>query len=580
MSAVASLPAHLHGPRSPKGSATIKRIELGMEKGTAHCLPELIELMQSICLKGVDVQVRDICDIIEKHPALLSKVISAATTLGYNPSRIEITTLNHAIQVIGFNRIRSLVTTLMLVRHAQDSGQMREQKEAAMCAIISGLAAQRIARERKVGEPDLAFVAASLRHLGRLLMSTYMRDEYRLVMATLRDSRLPERDIFRDVFGLTPVELTRAILVKSKFPETLLDTLHEQDGPRRKKRGEEDRVSLMDVAIFGERLSEMAMNRRLTQELFPQRARSLCASFPEDLDFSESEMVALLGEIGEDLGSFTEQMGFGTVASDAVQMCRHRQGKGDMPGLPPAADQVAAPAVATAPESTATVEPVAEAAPAPEAPAAAPETFVEAPARPSTPKEVPVPSEVAPTSQTTDPKTRIAVDVGMAAWKDGLVNLTSFLQESSSDPMAVLQAAAGVVREGFRSPEFVLLTLDGSRGTFTASGGEGRVFHRIRGKVAMEKGERTALALCALRKENVLIHDTSDPKTAPYLPEWASVSSGWGAFVAVPFHDGAQTFAIVICGWPCLLQLSLTAEQTKLLRSIGSMVAAAKRMAA
>ncbi|WP_404421615.1 HDOD domain-containing protein [Nibricoccus sp. IMCC34717] len=616
MSLPSAIPAHLHGPRSPKGATTIKKVENAMEKGTAHCLPELIELMQSICMKGNDVQVRDLVDIMEKHPALLAKVISAATTLGYNPSRIEITTISHAIQVIGFDRIRSLVTTLMLVRHAKNEEHLREQKEAALCAILSGLASQRISRERKVGESDMAFVAASLRHLGRLLMSTYLRDEYRLVMATLRDSRLSEKDIFRDVFGLTPVELTRAILQKAKFPESLLDTLHEpESNPKRKKRGEENKVTLMDVAVFGERLSDLTMSRRLAQEQFPQKARSLCASFPEDLDFSESEMVSLLGDIGEELGTFTEQMGFGTVASDAVQMCRHRQGKGDMPGTTPplpatpsdaatATPDVAAPAStadaapveaqasAPAPVARATETPVAAATPtapaAPAAPAQAspapaapkPEPLVEAPAPPSTGAPMPVQAEAASTLPIPGPNERLAVDVGVSAWKDGLVNLTSFLHDPSADPMALLDAAAKVVRDGFRSPEFVLLTLDADRTNYTASAGEGKVFHKMRGRVAMKKGERTALALCAMRRENVLIHDTSDPKTAPYIPEWANSAAGWGAFVAVPFHDGNQTFAMVICAWPCLLQLSLSAEQTKLLRSIGSMVAAARKIAA
>lgn len=561
-----SASSNQHGPRSPRGQQTIKAVEFGMEKGTAHCLPELIELVQAICVKGTDIQVSDLCELVEKHPGLLSKIISAATTLGYNPSRMEITTLNHAIQVIGFDRIRSLVTTLMLVRHAQDAEHLREQKEAAICAVVSGLAAQLVSRERKVADAEMAFVAASLRHLGRLLMSTYLRSEYQKVMALVGTSKRSEKDLFREFFGLTPVELSRAILLKAKFPESLLDTLHEPDAaPKKKKRGEENQVNLMDVSIFAERLTEMTMSRRLAQELFPQRARSLCASFPEDLDYSESEMMHLLGNIGEALSAFTEQMGFGLVASDAVQMCRHRQGKADMPGTlpvaPPPAEGAAAPA-----ETGLPVEP---------SPTPSPSSLVEVPARPASAPAQPVPAEVA----STVPAEPAKIDVGVETWKEGLFTLSQFLAEPGSDPMRVLGLAASIIREGFRAPEYVLLAGESDKVSFAASQGDGKVFQKLRGRVVMKRGERTALGVCQMRRENVLIHDTGDPKTAAYLPEWGNRDAGWGSFIAVPFHDNQETFAIALIAWPVPMQLGLNADQTKLLRSITSMVTAVRRAA-
>jgi hypothetical protein len=75
----------------------------------------------------------------------------------------------------------------------------------------------------------------------------------------------------------------------------------------------------------------------------------------------------------------------------------------------------------------------------------------------------------------------------------------------------------------------------------------------------------------------VLIHDTADAKTAAYLPEWGNAAAGWGAFIAIPFHDNKNTFAMAMVAWPCALQLGLNPDQSKLLRSITSMVAATRR---
>jgi len=90
------------------------------------------------------------------------------------------------------------------------------------------------------------------------------------------------------------------------------------------------------------------------------------------------------------------------------------------------------------------------------------------------------------------------------------------------------------VQKGFGAPEAVLLTLDSDHRNYVATLGHGRLIRYIRGDRAVRRDERTVFGICLGRRENVVIHNTTDPRIAPYLPAWCSGKNGLGAFVAMP----------------------------------------------
>jgi len=135
-----------------------------------------VQLIQALSAKAREISVTDLAEIVQKHVTVMAKVIAVANTLGYNPSGIEIGTVSQAIQVIGFERIRSLVTSLILVHDAVDATAAMDQRDTAMLALCSGLVAQQVSRDRGTPDPEQAFVAASLRNFGRLLLATYLTD--------------------------------------------------------------------------------------------------------------------------------------------------------------------------------------------------------------------------------------------------------------------------------------------------------------------------------------------------------------------------------------------------------------------
>src|SRR6201999_4307940 len=105
--------------------------------------------------------------------------------------------------------------------HASRSRNPEEQREAAAMALTAGCVAQSVADGRMFLDAEQAFICACLRNFGRIVMTTYMAEDYREAKSMAHDGTDDEG--FRTVFGLTPLELGRELLKSANLPEALLN---------------------------------------------------------------------------------------------------------------------------------------------------------------------------------------------------------------------------------------------------------------------------------------------------------------------------------------------------------------------
>jgi HD-like signal output (HDOD) protein len=194
--------------------STISRVAAGLESGESAGLAEIVELIQQLSGNAVETSVEELATLIGKDVVVTAKVITAANTLGYNPSGLEISTISQAIQVIGFNKIRQLALALLLIENAERTLNPHEKREIAALALCSGLMAEAVMQRHRTHEPEQAFICASLRNYGRLLMTTFMLEEYRQARQISTEG-VSEDEAFRRVFGLTPLELGHHLLASA-----------------------------------------------------------------------------------------------------------------------------------------------------------------------------------------------------------------------------------------------------------------------------------------------------------------------------------------------------------------------------
>ncbi|HTZ21930.1 MAG TPA: HDOD domain-containing protein [Opitutaceae bacterium] len=561
-------PAHAAPIDTPENNTlaarTIESAKAGMQSGRSSCLPELVQLIQALSAKAREISVTDLAEIVQKHVTVMAKVIAVANTLGYNPSGIEISTVAQAIQVVGFERIRSLVTSLILVHDAVDANAAVDQRDSAMLALCSGLVAQQVSRDRGAPDPEQAFVAGSLRNFGRLLLATYLTDQFREAQQHA-DGKLSD-EAYREIFGLTALELGYELLQSTSLPAGVLDALREFS-PQTFALVGPDSASLLIVSEFAVKLCELAMDRELTTEGFNGKIRELLDRFEPHLTFTPEGVASVMTATGERMAEFMQSLGISSFGHEVVEVFRWRAGGKPVAARPPAA-------VPPTPRST----PVREESPARNtrhakvvSPAVPAETATTRP-REKTP--------AAPLPADDTPALAPQIEIKQDSWHEGVDLLARCLEEPRPDFAKIQRLALEHVQQGFGAPEAVLLSLDSDHRNYVATLGQGKLIRYIRGDRAVRRDERTVFGICLSRRDNVVIHNTTDPRIAPYLPAWCAGKNGLGAFVAMPLHDHKQCFALIIVGWPEPHKIVITPEHSKLLHSLLLMVSTAHRQSA
>ncbi len=548
---------------NPLAARTIESAKAGMQSGRSSCLPELVQLIQALSTKAREISVTDLAEIVQKHVTVMAKVIAVANTLGYNPSGIEISTVAQAIQVIGFERIRSLVTSLILVHDAVDATAAVDQRDTAMLALCSGLVAQQVSRDRGAPDPEEAFVAGSLRNFGRLLLATYLEDQYHEARQLAGDKLTDEA--YREVFGLTALELGFELLQSTNLPTGVLDALREFSPQTFAMVGPES-ASLLIVSEFAVKICELAMDRELTTDEFNRQVRELLDRFEPHLSFTPEAIATVMTATGDRMAEFMQSLGFSSFGREVVDLLRWRAGGKPLAARPPAASP------------TPRTKPAAEAPPARSAlhgkavsPAAPAETA--APRPRGKMLSAPLPADDTPASAP-------AIEIEQQSWHEGVDLLSRCLEDPRPDFAKIQRLALDHVQKGFGAPEAVLFSLESDRRNYVATLGQGRLIRHIRGDRAVRRDERTVLGICLSRRDNVVIHDTTDPRIAPYLPAWCAGKHGLGSFVAIPLHDHDQCFALIIIGWPEPHKIVITPEHNQLLHSLLAPVATAYRQSA
>ena len=76
------------------------------------------------------------------------------------------------------------------------------------------------------------------------------------------------------------------------------------------------------------------------------------------------------------------------------------------------------------------------------------------------------------------------------------------------------------------------------------------------------------IGVCLTRRENILIHQASEPKILPYMPEWMKDNASFRAFAILPIVNQKNIHGVVIAAWGKAKQIQISPEQAQLLRTL------------
>lgn len=504
---------------------TIDRARVLLESGRGAALPELLRIIETLSLNICEVTISDLAELIEKDAVVLAKIISVANTLAHNPGIAPIETLSQAIHQIGYNRIRTVAVSMMLIDDAGGANPP-EQRDAAAFALCAGLMAQGAAECTGTHDPEFVFACATLRNFGKIAMAAISPELCREANEMMRAD--PSFDAYRQLFGLSSLELSRKLLGTARLPEDVMRALDDCEPEKLTSVAANYDARLLALADFGSKLAAVALDGRERSDTVVGSLSQVARRFNRLVPGVEDIARPALLRANERLRSFSRSAGLRHLASPCLRRVQHR-----LASLASAIVEGSDVEVGSAWSST----------------------------RRDMVLPASVESVAASSEQAPDPAPR--------GWEDLLTNSPSFAAQSvhqlGGDAMT---SALAMACDAIQAEECLLFHSAAGTPVLTLHAGLGQAWSRFQPRAAIRFEERTVFGVCLSRHEVVLVHDTSDVTLQAYLPAWwREVAGGPKAFALIPLGtDSAH--AMVLVGWRKPRQVRLTQGQVALINQI------------
>lgn len=188
----------------------------------------------------------DVAQAILRDPSLTSRLLKMANSFFYNPSSQEISTVSRAVMVLGFDQVRALALSLILIDSLNDGQQRDKLTSEIALSFHAAIQAQELARKTKSKSPENIFVATLLSRLGNMAFWAFSDDKAQTLLELVNSGQMSEQEAENEVLGFSLRELTRGLSKSWSLGELLDNVLSD-------KKIEDPRL---DIIAMGQLIAE------------------------------------------------------------------------------------------------------------------------------------------------------------------------------------------------------------------------------------------------------------------------------------------------------------------------------------
>ena len=470
----------------PLAKKTIRRITEALDRNQTGALSEIVQIVRKLSGQAAHVSIAELSELIGRDPTITQKVINAANTFGYNPSGHPIVTISEAIHTVGFQRVRNLTLSLMLAENAGMKLNNEEQREMAALAVCSGMLAQTLASSssRSAIDPEMAFVGASLRNYGKLLMATFFVDEYveARSVATAAD---PDK-AYLDIFGITPLDLGHTLLKSTNLPEAIMASLQRVAPAALARPAATSEDEILLAAEFCVRVCEVAFDERIGPDEFDGAIAAIVQTFAKSFPVEVELVTEALATVDSMMSQLNLIIGVRDEASPANLKLRARAKRARLPARQPAAP---------------------------------------------------------PRTADQDRELRAESSFQLAE-----ARLDALLQSAEPiDLPAIHQLLAKTIAEGLGLESCIAFLpdpFDAKKRRYSSAEGLGPLFDKIKNRPLVAPDNKDIFSICLARREDILIQDAKAGKIASVIPEWVHARGQVNSLILLPASHNDALFAI------------------------------------
>ena len=164
--------------------------------------------------------VNSVTNEILKDVALTNKLLRLVNSVHYSRGG-SISTVSRAVSLVGFNGIRNMALSLVLLEHMQDKAQAGVLKEEFLRSLMAASIASALCLSER--ETESAFIGAMFHQLGRLLAQFYFSEEAQTVRTLVASTRQPvsEATASASVLGISYEALGMGVAKVWGLPDSI-----------------------------------------------------------------------------------------------------------------------------------------------------------------------------------------------------------------------------------------------------------------------------------------------------------------------------------------------------------------------
>lgn len=175
--------------------------------------------------------------------ALTNKLLKLVNTVSYGQFGGKINTISKAVVILGFETIRNVAMTLILMEFLQNKAQAAQIKDDVMSSFFAGIVAAQLSAGRSIKDAEEAMICSMFRNLGKLLATFYFFEESQEI-ERLMELGESEDKAARKVLGLTYNDLGIGIAKSWNFPDRLVAGMQKLSGDIKKPRSELEQLTV------------------------------------------------------------------------------------------------------------------------------------------------------------------------------------------------------------------------------------------------------------------------------------------------------------------------------------------------
>ncbi|MDK2897566.1 MAG: hypothetical protein PWP04_1686 [Candidatus Atribacteria bacterium] len=169
---------------------------------------------------------RDINEVLNKDQSMTAKVLRLANSAFYGfPRRIP--TVTDATIMLGFQTIRSIVMAASVSNllsqevegYALLPGELWKHSQSA------AISARLISREVKFPKLELAYTAALLHDIGKVILNSYLQEVYQEVMEKVEEENLSFLQAEEEILGFNHALVGSKVAEKWNLPHELVEAI-------------------------------------------------------------------------------------------------------------------------------------------------------------------------------------------------------------------------------------------------------------------------------------------------------------------------------------------------------------------